>query len=107
MGGNPAPEIRWYHIEDADKPLLAAEQKAIELFQSILGIVQPGDVPPELLDGPHVEIPSDDESEPAVSVKAESVKDEAEEGEEKEGEKEEKKKPKHDIQKNFFQLHQI
>merc|ERR1712066_199202 len=69
------------------------EQKAIELFQSILGIVQPGDVPPELLDGPHVEIPSDEEE----AAKAEEAPAE-QAAEAKEGEEgaEAEKKPEHE-----------
>ena len=46
---NPYPSVTWYHINEEGQSLQASEQRALDIFSAILGIVQPEDIPPELL----------------------------------------------------------
>ena len=46
---NPYPSVTWYHIDEEGQSLQASEQRALDIFSAILGIVQPEDIPPELL----------------------------------------------------------
>merc|ERR1711962_719412 len=46
---NPYPSVTWFHIDEEGQSLQASEQRALDIFSAILGIVQPEDIPPELL----------------------------------------------------------